>query len=203
MIARGGFRVAADALANRELHAGLLYFANEGDPNERADRVKEFYRRLLSAFAEHILDEVAEFGSKVLSSPPEAAATEGVAPLVTWAIQATRVNVAEVDLFHELNKFLATESPRSHACLGTVFMTGEGEQAEYWICTTPACDMVPRQPSLDRWEGKLDPLRPIVCVRGVRLRGIEDSLAQAERGKTNLLDVASPTGSCLAAQSSS
>ena len=173
---------------------GLLYFANAGDSNERSDRVKEFYRLLLSGFAEQILEEVAEFGSTALPGPPKGVSDQGSEALIAWAIRAARIDVAAVDLFHELNKFLATDSPRSHAGLGTVFMVGEGEQAEYWICVTPACDMVPRQPSTDRWEGKIDPLRAVVCMRGVKLGHIQEPLTQAERGKTVFLTLPEPSG---------
>ncbi len=195
VIARGGFRAAADALARRELHAALLYFANAGAPDERSDRVKEFYRRLLSAFAEDVLDEVAKFGAVALPVPSGGEFGQGSDALVKWAIQATHIDkVKNVDLFHELNMFLATDTLRSHADLGTLFMTSEGEHPEYWICVTPGCDMVPRQPSTDRWEGKIDPLRPVVCMRGTRLGQILAPLTQAERGKTVFFMIPEPGG---------
>jgi CheY-like chemotaxis protein len=69
------------------------------------------------------------------------------------------------DVVFKLNSFLATEPFRGGSVTtGTIFKAVDAE--EYWICTSPACDMVVRKPSQSQaWSYALDPMRPIVAVR--------------------------------------
>lgn len=64
----------------------------------------------------------------------------------------------------ELNAFLAstTSLPR-HITLGTILRMGQ----EYWVCASPACDMVPRTPTppLTTWASQVDPFKPFQAVR--------------------------------------
>lgn len=60
-----------------------------------------------------------------------------------------------------LNAFLSTEPFRGRVTTGTVFSDG----AAFWICMSPACDMVDREPSKGQlWASALHPTRPIIAV---------------------------------------
>jgi hypothetical protein len=169
LIAQRGFRSVANALVNRELNAGLLYFANyHCAADERQERIKQFYVRLLSAFVEQIVENVAEFGSKALDRLPL-----GEDP-VSWACKQVRLPYEKADdvgksVIFELNRFMATEDPGQYVRLGTIFETVQkgGEAPVIWMIATPACDLVPRAPheKSHLWEAGLHPLRAVTCIR--------------------------------------
>ena len=184
-IARTGFRAAAGALANRELHAGLLYFSNAGSSEERRDRVKQFYVRLLSGFVEQVLDDVTSFGEKALIQPPQDQ------DLLSWACE--QVTLASNDetrksVVFELNRFMATEDPGGYVQLGTIFEAppAADKPTQVWMVVTPACDLVPREPYKQReWEYALHPLRAAICIKA-KLREparLEKQLKVAEQNR--------------------
>lgn len=183
LIARGGFRAAANALDYPLRNASFLYFANFADPTERVGNVKQLYRRILGRFAEHLLDEVADFGSQVIDGPTDEQLADQES-LAKWSMeQCGCAKYTTVQLLHELNMFLSTEPFTAFTKLGTVFRVGQGSDSQFWMCATPACDMVPRQPSEDRWEGKLDPIRPAIFIRGERITQLQGALEDAELGR--------------------
>lgn len=182
LIARSGFKAAADALNDSLRNACFLYLANKGDEDEKTARVKQFYNRLLSSFAEKILDEVSEFGRDAIRSPETGVSSDN-RELAKWALQLSGDRTQEQDMFHELNMFLSTESPKEYAKLGTVFSVQNGENCEYWMCATPACDMVPRAPNVKKWEGQLDPIRPVIFIKGEVSTNLTNALDRAEQGK--------------------
>ena len=86
-------------------------------------------------------------------------------------------------IFHRLNEFLATEPAGSFVQTGTVFEleTRVGDKRAVWICVTPACDLVPRKPSEGAWEHSLDPIRPMIAIRGQLIGSGGAVLKQATR----------------------
>ena len=181
-IARSGFKAAADALDNRLKNAGFLYFANSGEQDDREERVRQLYRRVLSGYAENLLTRIAEFGASAIRAPSENEIGDPTS-LAKWALEEARCNEEVVQLFHELNRFLSTEQPRAFARLGTVFRCTVGDSTEFWMCASPSCDMVPRSPKKDRWEGKLDPIRPVILIKGERVTKLDVCLKEAEQGR--------------------
>ena len=182
LIARSGFQAAANALDDPLKNACFLFFANSPNSDERIARVKQLYRRLLTEFAEKLLDGVAEFGASAIKQPSEKD-RETQEGLAKWALAEARCDKQVLEMVHELNVFLSTKPPENVAQLGTVFRIGDGDGSELWMCASPACDMVPRPPSVDKWEGKLDPIRPVMCIRGERLTQLKAPLEDAEQGK--------------------
>lgn len=150
----GAFR--DDVLVPDEPLKGLLEYISDpqSDPPERERRAREVATHLLSRRS----DEAAKALGKQLQ---ERAASQ------------PHEELTERDALH-LNAFLCTKPfNHHHLHMGTIFALRTNEPPEYWVCVTPACDMVPRQPDegLNPWATELDPFRPIVALRLKLLTG--------------------------------
>jgi hypothetical protein len=74
--------------------------------------------------------------------------------------------VAKESVYHAANEFLSSvPSTDGHVTVGTVFKSEDGDDSEYWICVTPACDLVPDQNNKHGWEGEMFPLRAVTAAR--------------------------------------
>ncbi|MGA7498537.1 MAG: response regulator receiver domain [Isosphaeraceae bacterium] len=181
-VARGGFKAEARALSDPLLQAGWLYHAVAGEEEERPDRLRGLFDRLLARHSEAILNEIARFGQDCF--PRLQDAQDGVAKL-KWAKEAVPGCVKNDDwhIIHRLNEFLATRIPGNFVETGTLFMreTQEGDLRYAWICVTPACDLVPRPPRKDTWEHQLHPIRPMLALRGQVINCGIEVLKIAER----------------------
>lgn len=82
-----------------------------------------------------------------------------------------------------LNSFLSSEAfLREGVTTGTVFTREGGEDC--WMCLTPACDMVPREPNdTQSWMLAMHPVRPIVTVKLHEHKPANNGLGKAEDGK--------------------
>ena len=80
-----------------------------------------------------------------------------------------------------LNAFLSTEpARRRHVTTGAVFR--EQGTADLWVCVSPACDMVPRDPGTEQqWLWALHPVRPMLALR-LHRESETNGLEYADRG---------------------
>jgi hypothetical protein len=165
-IARGGFRSEAITLSNPLLQAGWLYHAVAGHDEERSDRLRGLFIRLLSHHSELLLSDIAEFGTAHF---PDCRAT-GIEALKWAKLQVPEsAGSDEWQIMHHLNEFLALELHRSFVKTGTVFMSSApaAEESGYvWVCVTPECDLIPRSPQEGTWQHTLHPIRPMLALRG-------------------------------------
>jgi hypothetical protein len=92
------------------------------------------------------------------------------------------------DVLLALNCFLSTEAFRSgHLTTGTVFRLPISK--EHWVCMTPACDMVVREPIEEQvWTRAIYPMRPMVAVR-LNSEQHDRALGSAERGHYVFVEV--------------
>lgn len=152
----GAFR--DDVLVPDEPLKGLLEYINDpqSDPPERERRAREVATHLLSRRSDEAAKALGkQLQERATSQPPE--------------------GLTERDALH-LNAFLCTKPfNHHHLHMGTIFALRTSEPPEYWVCVTPACDMVPRQPDegLNPWATELDPFRPIVALRLKLLTGAD------------------------------
>jgi len=59
----------------------------------------------------------------------------------------------ESQVMHQLNSFLVTEPNKNYIETGTIFARKDDAELKHiYICVTPACDLVPRQPKDYLWE---------------------------------------------------
>lgn len=157
-------------LPHASLQGGLLrYVRTADDPESRTRRSREL--------AAHLLARRFEVASRTLATQLEQRAT-------TEALGADDPVVRDEML--RLNAFLCSEViSRHHLRVGSIFRDSAG--TTYWVCVTPACDMVPREPrpSIDPWAAELDPLRPMTALRLKLQLGAErvTALDTASRGR--------------------
>ena len=181
-VARGGFRSESRILSDLELQAGWLYHAVAGDEEERPDRLRGLFDRLLARHSEALLNDIAGFGENCFPDLDDA--PDAVAKL-KWAKAKVPGCAKSKDwhIIHRLNEFLATQIVGKFVETGTLFVpeTQEGELSYAWICVTPACDLVPRQPRTDTWERQLHPIRPMLALRGQLINCGMEILKIAER----------------------
>lgn len=167
LIADGGFQMDVKFLSeNPALHTGWLL---------QSDRrgVRELVERALSEVMDGIVSKVASF-SQSLISLPESQSNPGKSPL-DRARELARVKafISPVDVYLALNVFLCSEHfVGQNLTTGTIFRSSDESGAHYWICATPACDMVV-QPDLrkkqSRWADELQErkLRVMTVLRSV------------------------------------
>lgn len=163
----GAFRDDA-LLPESALQAGLLgHICGTDEEPERLRRATEI--------ATHLLSRRFEGAAESLGRQLLVKATTSGSQLDRMA------------LLH-LNAFLCSEPfTRHHLLVGTIFAE-QGQEPQYWICVTPACDMVPRTPiqTLNPWAAQLDPYRPALALRLSTITGeskINKALKEAEQGR--------------------
>jgi hypothetical protein len=90
---------------------------------------------------------------------------------------------AKNDALFALNSFLSTEPFRKgHLTTGTIFK--HVTDGTFWICASPACDMVARTPSSHQlWSRAIHPMRAIIAVRLHEEVSVASALGEAEIGK--------------------
>lgn len=90
----------------------------------------------------------------------------------------------ELELVSHLNSFVCSTSINSsHLNTGTVLELDTGKEKEYWVCLTPACDLVPSQ-SKKRWMDRLGENHS--AFQAVKL--IREELPTAKKGINKLKD---------------
>lgn len=152
---KGGFRIDSDFLAkNRHLHVGLLTHAVANDDAMSTERaVRNLFERLLSSVTEDVISELAPLVAGEIRRNPNLNTFDYARGLANETPQEDPQ--AEKDaVYHALNAFLCSERPERFCRMesvttGTVFSCVRSEPGSqdlsYWVCVTPACDMVVRE----------------------------------------------------------
>ncbi len=156
-------------LLEEPLKRGLLgYISGSESESERLRRSKEVANSLLSKRFDRA---AAELGQRLL----------------TRSTSGTNEYLDETATLH-LNTYLCSESfSHHHIHVGTIFAE-VGTETKYWLCVTPACDMVPRKPDkvLNPWAARLYPFRPMLALRLTRISDeskIRRALKEAHLGR--------------------
>ncbi len=133
---------------DENLQKGLLgHVSGTVDPPEQARRATEIATHLLS---QRSADAAKSLGQHLLAR----------------ATADQRKPLEQLDLLH-LNAFLCSERfSHHHLHVGTIFVL-RTDDPQYWVCVTPACDMVPRQPQEETnpWAFELDKFKPMMALR--------------------------------------
>ncbi|MES2973479.1 MAG: response regulator receiver domain [Pseudomonadota bacterium] len=128
--------------------------------DERRNFLGDLYARLFSRLIQNVSNSIASFGSRIIEP---VGATGHVERAKEMASGGADLNDAAV--FHAMNEHLCSdhfvEGPMT---TGVVFRAHLNGRMDYWVCTSPACDLVPGQ-NQKGWDGDLHPLRPISAAR--------------------------------------
>lgn len=189
-----------DHLRDPVTHTALWYYLLEalgpvdpaGNPDVKVplmaliDKIVDGLRRrlasdseLLASASEALLGELRDTGwtnetwprarqSAMLTASTKVARTEGL--------------TTNRDTMFRLNSFFSTERfRRAHLTTGTIFFHPKTEQ--YFVTTSPACDLVARQPSRDQsWSHSIFPLTPVVAILLQPTNNIDSALSEAANG---------------------
>ncbi len=136
-------------LPDETLQKGLLGYISDptSDLAERSRRATEIATYILS---QRSVDAASALGENLLVK----------------ATSSSREQLTKND-FLQLNAYLCSDRfTHYHLRVGTIFVQ-RGASPVYWVCVTPACDMVPRMPDekINPWAAELYPLRPVGAIR--------------------------------------
>jgi hypothetical protein len=173
-IEKAGSLADQKVLETSRLQAGWLLRILLGKTDaDRRGNVGELYGRLFERLAGKAEPSIAAFGMKVIGDP----ANEDPVALARTLAGAPH-NLGAAKIFHALNEHLASDAcPDGPMTAGVIFKGMRGEAEAYWMCASPACDLVPGQ-NRNGWDGELTPLRPASVVR-LRIIKREDAVADA------------------------
>lgn len=152
------------ALPNDLLQRGLIHYVKSAeDQEERGRRGRQVAADLVRRRFEAA---TTTMGDLILSDAP--------------AVQ----DPPSVDMLLHANAFLCAEKhERHHLRVGTVFRSEDSSQ--YWVCVTPACDMVPRPrpESINPWEASLGDARVMTAVWLDTNVSAQTAVSSAEAGR--------------------
>lgn len=188
--ARGGFQLEREALSNKMLKSGWLFHAWSGSPDEQTGRLKALFERLIASYASRVLRRMIEFGEKHVPN----CATPGNGPeTLNAAIKEFHGEKKDLEngVIHALNEFLVIEELPGFVETGTIFarQSDADNPREVFVCVTPACDLVPRQPRTGTWEHRLHPTRAVMAIRAEVTDASQSNLEKAEENRMVFLQI--------------
>jgi len=174
--------------------AGWIYHvlreaAVSSSENKFENALEELYDRLFGAIQNNVLSgqELQRFGNIAFNQivMGEAITNKNEADLIELSIQFAKITASKEehkDILHSLNRYLSSEPfTGAHVTTGTVFKNSLKD--EWWVCVSPHCDMVPRQPNDPLgWNSRLHPIRPMMAL--LLDNSKFGSLAEAEQART-------------------
>jgi hypothetical protein len=160
-----GLEQASVIINNNFAQAGWLYdlVANaETDNAKHHDAIERHWEQLSYASKESLVS----FSERMVSSLKEGGQD------IKNIVQSFYPNCVqdEFEVLKHLNAYAATRSvTHNYLVTGTVFEVEAEGSYEYWVCLTPACDLVPGQ-SQKKWEGRIGdnhtPFQAVKLVSG-------------------------------------
>ena len=135
-------------------------------PVVRQDLMRELYERLFTRLIKNVSQSVVGFGSQLIE--PVDGHNQA---LRAKQLASDATSLEDVAVYHALNEHLCSEGNTPEVMTTGVVFRDVGGRDRYWLCTTPACDLVVGQ-NQSGWDGELHPLRQISTARLVPIRKI-------------------------------
>jgi hypothetical protein len=176
-ILRNGFRKFVSEFADDALRGGLVYwflagdsaFGEQGGARAAEDaqiRIEQLHREILELLGTASLAEATALTQEVVQwalngrTPIEVPEGDRLDLSRKWA----KTNADLEKMMLAANAFLCSvEFEGEYITTGSVFEREGGE--EYWLCVSPACDMVPRRGGTNKWRAELYPVRQMMAIR--------------------------------------
>ena len=149
-------------LADRDVQAAWLSDFLATNPADEGSAVMSAVQRHWDALGDHIRENLVDFSKKVRSAFKEAAQDEVF----------ERCGLSQKDLelpstILNYNRFISTKRfDRGHLTTGHAFRIDDS----YWICLSPACDLVPGQKT-SGWNKRLGNAIPFIAFRLWKIDG--------------------------------
>jgi len=140
---------------------------------EKTNEVVELYRRLFNRLIDEISPTMVDLGGRLVAAGE-------FHPVEASKFLAQSTSLSDKDVYHALNEHLCSEAHKDgYMSTGLIFR--DEASKEFWLCSTPACDLVP-----GRKTGRgLDPWLPISAVKLTPIKNhaaIVENLQNAEIG---------------------
>ena len=173
------------------IYNALTDLLEKDDPAEGVRQVVEkLYARVLDTIGGNLMYEhkACEEGVQLFKSYLEGEPSKkDFAERMQQAIELSRNTkpLDKLNVLHALNSYLSTEPFRGDFITnGTLFFEERNEgEGDWWVCTSPACDMVPR-PLHDEFSYNHS-LFPLIPMTALRLQSTgKASLDTATQGRT-------------------
>ena len=155
-------------------------------PAVRQDLIRELYERLFTRLIKTVNHSVVGFASRLIEPVDNHGHSIRAKQLASEALP-----LDDMDVYHALNEHLCSESHTSGTITTGVVFRQASDRGKYWLCTTPACDLVPGQ-NKSGWDGELYPLRQISTARLLPIKSkesVKNLLALATQGQHIFLSV--------------
>lgn len=180
---KAGTTVDLKVLDTPRRQAGwLLRILTANDAVERKRHIHELYGRLFERLIKHVDEVVIGFGTKLFEDSQES-------PVKIAKEMAKAKSVPDEEIYHALNEHLCSDSYTDGVITtGVVFRSKRDNNFSYWLCASPACDLVVGQ-NTNGWDGELHPYRPINAVRLASVSSMRKRLENATHGRDIFLHV--------------
>lgn len=161
LIDERGVAAEADVLSNHYIQAGWLLELLDSSEQDTLGAISNTINRHWEAMGDALTADIGEFGKKLityLSSQDPSEIIKLHSPVKDPVADANNITKA-------LNCYVSTKtSEGSHLTTGHVLeiMNANGK-LEYWVCLSPACDLVPGQKT-SGWFGRLGNYLPFSVV---------------------------------------
>jgi hypothetical protein len=161
LIDERGVAAEADVLSNHYIQAGWLLELLDSSEQDTLGAISNTINRHWEAMGDALTADIGEFGKKLityLSSQDSSEIIKLHSPVKDPVADANKITKA-------LNCYVSTKtSEGSHLTTGHVLeIMNANEKLEYWVCLSPACDLVPGQKT-SGWFGRLGNYLPFSVV---------------------------------------
>lgn len=155
-----GVLAEAEVLGNRPLQAGWLDEFLAEDEGERAWKINSNLERHWESLGGEIRKNLSSFSSALANHLVKDGRLEAIERFSPLPKEADRPRIVA-----ELNRYACSKPVEgTHLNTGHVFQTNFADSDEYWVCLSPACDLVPGQKS-GGWFKRLGSHLPFVAVQ--------------------------------------
>lgn len=162
-------------LKNRYIQAGWLKSMLEADGNEQPWRIKQTMNKHWEGLATVVQNDIYKFSAELFHAVNDGCSVQEAVARHTSVNLATEANT----IAKHLNNYVCMKEVEGpHLMTGHIisFKRGEAGEVEYWVCLSPACDLVPNQ-SGQRWGNKKTINEKIITFKALRLCDINISTA--------------------------
>lgn len=172
-----GTTVDSKVLQTPRRQAGwLLRIIASTTSTERRNHIRDLYSRLFEKLILEVDETVVGFGARLLDG------VEG-RPVEAASRMAKASGLSPVDVYHALNEYLCSDIHVEGAMTtGVVFRAPKDGGHNYWLCASPACDLVEGQNNVG-WDEELSPYRPISAIRLTPVNSLQKRLEVATQGR--------------------
>lgn len=177
-----GIEQANTIIDNHHAQAGWLFDLlqnSEQDHSKHHDAIDRHWEQLSIASKDTLID----FSKRIVSSLKETNIEDD------RVVESFFPNCLkeEFSALKHLNAYASTRKvASSHIITGSVFCINDNQSKEYWICLTPACDLIPSQ-CKPKWQGRIgDTHMPFQAIKLIESNDREQTVKNDTNGNERL-----------------